>query len=91
MISENCGASKELVSSIIAEFGEILRTQVLDHGRTIRLREVGTFRVRKLSARVGRNPRTGEQLDISSSRYVTYTASKKLKSKETDYVDSESK
>jgi DNA-binding protein HU-beta len=39
----------------------------------------GSFTVRKLKARVGRNPQTGEQIKIKASKKVSFKAAKALK------------
>ena len=39
----------------------------------------GIFEVKEREARVGRNPRTGEAMDIPASRTPTFKASKTLK------------
>ena len=39
----------------------------------------GTFHVRKKAARRGRNPKTGEDLEISPRKVITFRASNKLK------------
>ena len=39
----------------------------------------GTFRVKQRAARLGRNPRTGEQIKIKASKSVGFKAGKPLK------------
>lgn len=39
----------------------------------------GTFKVKKRVARTGRNPRTGEKIDIKESSTVTFSVSKNIK------------
>ncbi len=39
----------------------------------------GTYKVAKRKARVGRNPRTGEQIQISASQKVKFLPAKALK------------
>lgn len=40
----------------------------------------GTFTLRKRAARVGRNPKTGEQIKISASKTVSFKPAPNLKS-----------
>ena len=54
--------------------GEIRRA--VDGGETVALRGFGTFRLSERSARKGRNPRTGEEIDIPASRSLAFKASK---------------
>lgn len=39
----------------------------------------GTFQLKQRAARKGRNPQTGEELDIAASLAPTFTAAKSLK------------
>ena len=40
---------------------------------------IGSFEVKNRAARVSRNPRTGESVEVASSNYVSFSAGKKLK------------
>jgi nucleoid DNA-binding protein len=46
---------------------------------SIRLAGLGVFRKRKLAARVGRNPATGEQIRIPARTRLRFTPAKALK------------
>jgi DNA-binding protein HU-beta len=46
---------------------------------TVTLIGFGTFTVRERAARVGRNPRTGERLDIKAAKVPVFKAGKALK------------
>jgi DNA-binding protein HU-beta len=48
-------------------------------GDTVTLIGFGTFTVRERAARVGRNPRTGERLDIKAAKVPAFKAGKSLK------------
>lgn len=39
----------------------------------------GTFKVKETKARMGRNPKTGEQIKISAKKKIAFRASKDLK------------
>ena len=54
-------------------------TKALKKGDTVTLVGFGTFSVRKRGARTGRNPRTGEQIDIPASYGVRISAGSLLK------------
>ncbi len=54
-------------------------TQGLRNGETINLVGFGTFSVGERAARSGRNPRTGETIDIAASRNPRFKAGKGLK------------
>lgn len=50
-------------------------------GETVQLFGFGTFTVKEIAAHTGRNPRTGEAVEIAASRKLTFSASKALKDK----------
>ncbi len=54
-------------------------TAALKDGEQITLVGFGTFLVRKREARTGRNPRTGEPLQIKASNVPSFKAGKALK------------
>ena len=54
-------------------------TEALKKGETITLIGFGTFKVSKSAARKGRNPQTGEEINIKASNRVKFTAGKALK------------
>ncbi|OAM32314.1 DNA-binding protein [Eikenella sp. NML03-A-027] len=82
----------ELIKAI-AEHGELSRadaeiallavqhsiTKALAKGERITLPGFGTFKVVETAARTGRNPQTGEPVDIPAKRKVKFTPNEKLK------------
>jgi len=54
-------------------------TEVLKAGGKITLPGFGTYLVSNRSARKGRNPRTGEEIDIPAARIPKFKAGKGLK------------
>ncbi len=74
-VAERTGLSKADVARVLDEaLAEIRRT--VDEGDTVALRGFGTFRLSERSARKGRNPQTGEEIDIPASRNLAFKASK---------------
>src|SRR5262245_53786549 len=53
--------------------------QSLNEGEKIELRGFGSFRVRGRGARRGRNPKTGEPVNIPAKRVPYFKAGKELK------------
>jgi len=51
----------------------------LKKGDRIRMNGLGILTVRKRAARMGRNPATGEAIQIKASKKVAFRASKDLK------------
>ena len=52
--------------------------QALSRGEKVVVSNFGTFRVKPRQPRVGRNPKTGEQVSVPSRRGVRFKASKNL-------------
>jgi integration host factor subunit alpha len=57
--------------------GEICDT--LERGETVKLSGFGVFTVRDKAERIGRNPKTGEEVPIEPRRVVTFAPSDILK------------
>ncbi|SDZ10587.1 HU family DNA-binding protein [Thermoactinomyces sp. DSM 45892] len=59
----------------------VLRTisESLSQGEKVQLIGFGNFEVRDRQARKGRNPQTGEEIDIPATKVPAFTAGKKLK------------
>jgi DNA-binding protein HU-beta len=56
-----------------------LITQHLKKGERVKIVGLGILQVRNRAARIGRNPATGEQIQIKASKKVAFRASKDLK------------
>ncbi|MDA0152221.1 HU family DNA-binding protein [Vibrio sp. Makdt] len=54
-------------------------TSTLVSGNSVQLVGFGTFKVNKRSARTGRNPKTGEEIQISAAKVPSFAAGKSLK------------
>ena len=54
-------------------------TKALKGGKQVSLVGFGTFAVKKRAARTGRNPRTGEAIQIRASKVPGFRAGKALK------------
>jgi len=54
-------------------------TKILAKGGEVTLTGFGTFRVGKRAARKGRNPKTGEEIQIAASKSPKFKAGKSLK------------
>jgi integration host factor subunit alpha len=71
--------SASLVEMIIDEICD-----AVVRGETVKLSSFATFQVRNKSERIGRNPKTGEEVPISPRRVMTFKASNVLKQKIAD-------
>ncbi len=66
--------SAQLVEAVLSEICE-----TLVRGETVKLSSFATFRVRDKNERIGRNPKTGEEVAILPRRVMTFKASNVLK------------
>ena len=70
--------SKKAAEAILTDLvGKI--TRHLKKGERIRIVGLGILQVRKRAARMGRNPATGEAIQIKASKKVAFRAAKELK------------
>jgi len=72
------GLSKIESQNIIEMIFETIR-QTLVEGESVKVSGFGTFNVKKKNARRGRNPKTGDELQITPRRVVTFRASNHFK------------
>ena len=77
-IAEAQELSKKQAEAILTDLVDRI-TKHLKKGERIRIVGLGILQVRKRAARVGRNPATGEQIQINASKKVAFRASKELK------------
>ena len=54
-------------------------TETLNRGEKIELRGFGSFRVRERNSRKGRNPKTGERVEVPAKKIPFFKPSKELK------------
>lgn len=66
--------SADLVKSMLDMMAEHLV-----HGETVKLSSFGTFMVRRKNGRVGRNPKTGEEVPITPRRVLVFRPSQVMK------------
>ncbi len=66
--------SAQLVESVLEEIASTLST-----GESVKVSSFGTFSVRDKAERIGRNPKTGDEVPISPRRVLVFRASHVLK------------
>lgn len=77
-VSQSSGLSKaDAGKAVDAVVGSI--TGALKSGDSVSLIGFGTFNVRNRAARTGRNPRTGEEIQIAAAKNPAFKAGKALK------------
>lgn len=70
-------SKKDSTAAVDAVFESI--TESLKSGDKVQLIGFGNFEVRERSARKGRNPQTGEEIDIKASKVPAFKPGKSLK------------
>ncbi|AQS44108.1 HU family DNA-binding protein [Bacillus velezensis] len=77
-VAEKLGVTKkEAAPKVEAVFNVII--EALTKGESIKIPGVGTFEVRERAARKGRNPQSGEEIDIPATKAPAFKAAKALK------------
>ena len=88
MVHNEIGLNKREAKELIQSFFEQIKKS-LEEGNDIKLSGFGNFNLRDKAPRPGRNPKTGEEVTISSRRVVTFKSGLKLKSKLEGYDGTE--
>ena len=77
-IYQRVGFSKKESAKIVEQVFDIIK-ETLETGENIKISGFGNFVVRDKRARVGRNPQTGEEIEISARRVLTFKPSQVLR------------
>lgn len=77
-IYEKIGFSKKESAEIVELVFDMMK-QTLEKGEKIKISGFGNFVVRSKRPRVGRNPQTGEEIEISARKVLTFRPSQVLK------------
>ena len=77
-VAEKLGFTQNEVSGIVQATLDAI-TEALAEGQRLEVRNFGVFEVKSRDARMGRNPRTGEEVPISRKSVATFKPGKALK------------
>ena len=77
-VNEKIGFSKRDSAEIVELVFDTMK-ETLEHGQKIKISGFGNFVVREKKPRIGRNPQTGEEIEISARRVLTFKPSQVLK------------
>jgi integration host factor subunit alpha len=77
-IYEKVGFSKKESAEIVELVFDTMK-ETLEKGEKIKISGFGNFVVRQKRPRIGRNPQTGEEIEISARRVLTFRPSQVLK------------
>lgn len=81
-VYQEVGLSKNESSQLVESVLETIATS-LEAGESVKLSSFGSFSVREKGSRIGRNPKTGEEVPIEPRRVLIFRPSHVLK----DYVN----
>ena len=81
--AERSGITKKDAEQVLSAAFDLIAAQ-LQKGEKVQISGFGTFEVKDREARVGRNPHTGESVQIPASKVPAFKASKTLKDKITE-------
>ena len=77
-LSESHELSKKQSEAILGDLVNLV-TKHLKKGNRVRIAGFGILQVRKRAARMGRNPATGEPMEIKGSKAIAFRQSSELK------------
>ena len=78
LMAENSELSAKQCDQAINALGNVIRDQLMAGGEVV-VPGIGKFAVADRAARTGRNPQTGETIEIAAKRVPTFSAAKVLK------------
>ena len=77
-VAEKSGLTKKDAERAVSSVFETITAQLMK-GEKVQISGFGIFEVKEREARVGRNPRTKEAIEIPASKAPSFKASKALK------------
>jgi integration host factor subunit beta len=77
-VANKLGMTQSDVAKVIEGTFDTI-SQTLADGERWELRDFGVFEVKTRASRIGRNPRTGDQVPVPERRVVTFRPGKKMK------------
>ncbi|MFO1519258.1 MAG: integration host factor subunit alpha [bacterium] len=77
-IYEKIGFSKKESAEIVEMVFDTMK-ETLEKGEKIKISGFGNFVIRSKKPRIGRNPQTGEEIEISARKVLTFRPSQVLK------------
>lgn len=77
-VYEKIGFSKKEAADIVELVFDTLK-ETLEKGEKIKLSGFGNFVVRQKRPRIGRNPQTGQEIEITARKVLTFKPSQILK------------
>ncbi len=77
-VYQKIGFSKKESADMVETVFDIMK-ETLERGEKIKISGFGNFVVREKNTRIGRNPQTGQEIEICARRVLTFKPSQVLK------------
>jgi len=84
-VHQDVGLSRQECHGLVERTLELI-VEAMERGETVKLSGFGVFQIREKSARMGRNPKTGEPAAIHPRRVISFRASQIMKARVHDAV-----
>lgn len=78
-MADQSGLTQKQVDAALVSLTDAIVTNVLKGGDSITLPGLGTFKQQTTAARTGRNPHTGQQIQISAKTKIAFKMASSLK------------
>lgn len=88
MLFEELGLNKREAREIVEMF-YVEISEALENNDNVKISGFGNFELKDKKSRPGRNPKTGEEVDISARRVVTFKPGQKLRARVDTYAGGE--
>ena len=79
-VAAKADVSKKVAAEAVNAILDVI-AEALAAGDDVKITGFGGFEVKERAARTGRNPKTGEAVEIPASKYVAFSAGSSLKDK----------
>jgi DNA-binding protein HU-beta len=77
-VAEGTGASRKQIDDVLSSMIDAV-VKTVKKGEPVKISGLGIFRLRRLKARMGRNPQTGEPIKIPARKKVGFSVARAFK------------
>lgn len=78
-IADETGLTQQKVNEVLDEVGKLIVVSCRDNGDEVALSNIGTFKQKVNPTRKGRNPMTGETIQIKASKTIQFRPTSSVK------------
>jgi DNA-binding protein HU-beta len=77
-LAEGTGVARKRIDELLSSMIDTV-IKTVKKGESVKISGLGVFRLRRMKARMGRNPRTGEPIKIPARKKVGFSVAKTFK------------